>query len=98
MGRRKQTCTMLRTIFSRGCPFFSYLASRKKGSMSRIMQIAAVLTPVWVLSRKNSGTPSAAPALKHTSCRFVRFSSTLVLTAFRSLGTGTYAILVYLRQ
>lgn len=98
MGRRKQTCTMLRTIFSRGYPFFSYMASRKKGSMSRIMQMAAVLTPGWALSRKNSGTPSAAPALKHTSCRFVRFSSTLVLTAFRSLGTGTYAILVYLRQ
>ena len=28
------------------------------------------------------------------SWRFVRFSSTLVLTAFRSLGTGTYAMLI----
>ena len=74
------------------------MASRKKGSMSRIMQIAAVLTPVWALSRKNSGTPSAAPAPKQMSWRFVRFSSTLVLTAFRSLGTGTYAIMMYLRQ
>ena len=74
------------------------MASRKKGSMSRIMQIAAALTPVWALSRKNSGTPSAAPAPKQMSWRFVRFSSTLVLTAFRSLGTGTYAIMIYLRQ
>ncbi len=45
LGRRKHTCTMLRTIFSRGCPFFSYMASRKKGSMSRIMQSAAALLP-----------------------------------------------------
>ena len=66
--------------------------------MTSIMQRAAVLTPVWALSRKNSGTPSAAPALKHTSWRFVRFSSTLVLTAFKSLGTGTYAKFHHLRQ
>mgnify|MGYP004664990835 CR=1 FL=1 len=91
MGRRKQTCTMLRTIFSRGCPFFSYMASRKKGSMSRIMQIAAVLTPVWALSRKNSGKPRANAAAKKMSCRLVRLNATFVFTFVKSLGTGTYA-------
>ena len=37
---------MLRTIFSIGWPFFSYTPSRKKGSMTIIMHIAAVLLPI----------------------------------------------------
>ena len=61
--------------------------------MAMIMQIAAPLLLICVFSRKNSGTPTAIPALKHMSWRLVKFSITLVLTAVRSLGTGTYAIM-----
>lgn len=89
---RKHTCTMFRMIFSSGCPFFSYIASRKNGSMTTTIQIAAALVPVCALSRKNSGTPTAAPAPKQISWRLVRFIITLVFTFVRSLGTGTYAI------
>ena len=35
---------MFRMIFSSGSPFFSYMASRKNGSMTITMQIAAALT------------------------------------------------------
>ena len=80
---------MLRRIFSNGWPFRSYMASRKNGSITRIMQIAAALTLRRAFSRKNSGTPMAAPEPKQTSCLFVRLNNTFVLTAFRSLGTGT---------
>ena len=62
------------------------------------MQSAAALPLMCGLSTKNSGMPTAAPALKQTSCRFVRFSATFVLTAVRSLGTGTYAKLHHLPQ
>ncbi len=97
-GRRKQTFRMFPTIFSRGCPFFSYMASRKNGSMTRIMQIAAALEPALFLSKKKSGTPTSAPPPKHSSCLLVRLNMTLVFTAFKSLGTGTYAKLHHLRQ
>lgn len=67
--------------------------------MTIIMQMTAELVPMLPLSRKNSGTPIAAPAPKHMSCRFVRLSMTFVLTALRSLGTGTYAMFCcHLRQ
>ena len=39
------TRTMLERIFSSGCPFFSYIASRKNGSMKITMHMAAVLVP-----------------------------------------------------
>ena len=40
----KLTSMIFRTIFSSGCPFFSYMARRKKGSMTSTMQMAAALT------------------------------------------------------
>ena len=66
--------------------------------MTRIMQMAAVLLPALPLSRKKSGTPMSAPLPKHRSCRFVKLNMTLVFTAFKSLGTGTYAKFYHLRQ
>lgn len=97
-GRMKQTRIMLPMIFSRGWPFFSYMASRKNGSMTIIMQIAAALEPALPLSKKKSGTPTSAPPPKHSSCLFVKLNMTLVFTAFKSLGTGTYANIYHLRQ
>ena len=97
-GRIKQTRIMLPMIFSRGWPFFSYMASRKNGSMTSIMQIVAALEPVLPLSKKKSGTPTSAPLPKHSSCLFVRPNMTLVFIAFKSLGTGTYAKLHHLPQ
>ena len=52
-------------------------------------QMAAPLTAICAFSRKNKGTPSAAPEPKHTSCRLVRLNMTFVFTAAKSLGTGT---------
>ena len=53
------------------------------------MQIAAALLERLCRSRKNSGTPTAAPLPKQTSCRLVKLKRTFVFTAFKSLGTGT---------
>ena len=80
---------MLPTIFSRGCPCFSYIASIKKGSITSIIHIAATLFPVGFLSKKKSGTPISAPPVKQISCRLVRLNMTFVLTFVKSLGTGT---------
>ena len=80
---------MLPMIFSSGWPFFSYIASRKKGSMTSIMHIAAVLFPAGPRSKKKNGTPISAPPVKQTSCLLVKLNMTLVLTFVRSLGTGT---------
>ena len=66
--------------------------------MTSIMQRAAALLPICPLSRKKSGTPMSAPPPKHRICRFVKLNMTLVFTAFKSLGTGTYAKLHHLRQ
>jgi hypothetical protein len=66
--------------------------------MTSIMQRAAALLPIWPLSRKKSGTPISAPPPKHRICRFVKLNMTLVFTAFKSLGTGTYANFHHLRQ
>ena len=81
-----------RTTFSIGWPFFSYIARRKAGTMASIMTMAAVLTPIRLRRRKNSGTPMAAPAEKQMSWRFVRLKRTFVLILDRSFGTVTYAI------
>ena len=64
MGRITATLRMLPTIFSRGCPCFSYIASRKKGIMTSIIHMAAMLFPAGPRSHKNSGTPTSAPAVK----------------------------------
>ena len=83
---------MFFATFSSGCPFFSYRAKRKNGSIRNTMMSAAVLVPMYGFVRKKSGTPTSAPPPKQTSCRFVRLNRNLVLTWVRSLGTGTYAI------
>ncbi len=83
---------MFQSTFSSGCPFFSYMASKKAGTMTNIMTRAAELTPILFLSKKKSGTPITAPAEKQMSCRCVRLKSTLLLILERSLGTLTYAM------
>lgn len=72
------TRMILPTIFSNGCPCFSYIASIKKGSITNIMHRAAVLFPAEPRSRKNSGTPKSAPPVKQTNCRLVKLKATLV--------------------
>ncbi len=89
MGRSTVTQSISRSIFSSGRPFFSYMASRKKGSIMSIITREAALLPTGFFSRKNSGTPVMAAAVKQISCRLVRLNMTLVLTFVRSLGTDT---------
>lgn len=80
---------MFRRIISRGCPFFSYMATRNMGIMARIRSSAAVELPKGFLVKKYSGTPTAAAILKQISCRLVRLNSSFVLTLVTSLGTVT---------
>ena len=74
---------------SRGCPFFSYMANRKKGSITRIMHRAAVVVPSAPLVKKKSGTPIIAAAPKHITCRLVSPNRTLLCTLLRSFGIVT---------
>ncbi len=60
--------------------------------MANTMIKVAAVCGTLPFMRKNRGTPTAAAMLKHTSCRLVRLSATLVFTFVRSLGTVTYAI------
>ena len=64
--------------------------------MTTIIQNVAVLDPAVLWSKKKSGTPTSAADPKHTSCRFVRPNSILLLIFVRSFGTVTYANLSYL--
>ena len=80
---------MFRTIFSRDCPFFSYIAKSINGSRTIIIMMDAALVFITLLHRKNRGTAIAAPEPKQMSWRFVRLNMTFVLTAFKSFGTGT---------
>ena len=68
---------MFRSSTSSGWPLRSYMARRNAGSMTTIIIIAAVLTPVTPLSKKKSGTPISAPPPKQMSCRFVRLKKHL---------------------
>lgn len=83
------TRMMFPMTFSSGCPFFSYIAKRKKGSAKTIIHMDAVLEPRGSFSKKNTGTATTAAALKQISCLFVRLNMTLVFTFVKSLGTGT---------
>ena len=76
---------------SKGCPSFSYIAKKNRGSMTIIMVIAARLTFPMLLTKKNNGTPMSAAAPKQISCRLVRLKNALVFTLVRSRGTGIYA-------
>ena len=59
--------------------------------MTKIMHSAAEVVPRLPLLKKKSGTPTSAADPKHTSCRFVRPNSILLLIFVRSFGTVTYA-------
>ena len=85
----KHTWIIFRKMTSRGCPFFSYMASKNAGIITRIITIVAVLVPRGSLRKMKAGNPIRAPAPKHTSCRLVRLNSTLVLIFVKSLGTVT---------
>lgn len=74
------------------------MASKKKGSITTIMQMVAALLFPKLRIRKNSGTPTSAPLPKQISCRLVRLNAILDLTAFKSLGMGTYAITITSNQ
>ena len=50
---------------SRGCPFFSYMANRKKGSITRIMHRAAVVVPSAPLVKKKSADKRRRPEADH---------------------------------
>ena len=89
MGRRKQTRRIFPSTFSIGWPFFSYIARRKKGSMTRIMLREAELLPRGFCRKKNSGTPISAPHPKQINCLLVRLNITFVFTLVKSFGTGT---------
>jgi len=67
------------------------MATKKQGSMTTIIAIAARLVPALSLSKKKSGSPIRSATEKQRICRFVRLKATFVLTLDRSLGTGTYA-------
>ena len=58
---------MCRTMVSRGCPCFSYMAKRKQGSMTSIITNAAALVPVLSFKRKKSGKPIARATEKHSN-------------------------------
>lgn len=53
--------------------------------MTSIIHMAAILFPAGSRSKKNSGTPTSAPAVKQTSCLRVRLNMTLVLTLVLNL-------------
>ena len=72
---------------SRGCPFFSYIAKKKKGIITAIIPITAELTLNAAFNKKNDGTPARTAIPKHISCLFVRLNITLLFTFVRSLGT-----------
>jgi hypothetical protein len=67
------------------------MATKKQGSMTTIIAIAARLVPALSLSKKKSGSPIRSATEKQRICRFVRLKATFVLTLDKSLGTGTYA-------
>ena len=75
--------------FSAGCPSFSYIANRKNGAISAIINNSAGVLPIPPLVKKYVGIPTAPPREKQMSCRLVKLKATFVLTLVRSFGTGT---------
>ena len=55
---------MLPMIFSSGCPFFSYIASRKNGSSTTIMHMDAALVPHRPFEQKEKRHAHKRPAAK----------------------------------
>jgi len=58
---------MFLTIRSAGCPSFSYIATKKAGSINIIINITAGELPIIPFVKKYVGTPIAAAMLKHMS-------------------------------
>lgn len=73
---------------SSGCPFLSYMATKKSGIMTTIIPMAATLTFPVFFKRKKDGTPMSAAREKQISCRLVRLKATLLFTFVRSRGTA----------
>ena len=81
-----------RRTTSNGCPFRSYIARKKNGSMIMIIPMAAsVMFPVF-FRRKKSGSPTRIAAPKQRIWRLVRFKNNLLFTLVRSLGTFAYRL------
>lgn len=62
------------------------------------MQIAAALVAILPFNKKKSGTLTSAPLPKQINCLRVSPNRTFDFTAFKSLGTDTYAIGNFLLQ
>ena len=60
-----------------------------KGSITRIMQSAAVVVPRLAFAKKKSGTPTSAAAPKQITCRLVSPNRTLLCIRLRSFGIVT---------
>lgn len=65
------------------------MANKKKGIITKIIHIAAVLFPTGFLSKIKRGTPISTPMLKQISCLLVKLKAIFVFTLVKSLGTGT---------
>ena len=78
---------------SKGCPSFSYIARKNRGSMTRIIPSAARLTFPAAFRRKKKGTPMSAAAPKQINCLFVRLNRTFDFTLVRSRGIEIYALI-----
>ena len=67
------------------------MANKNHGSMARIMMNAATLFGKGVLNitKRKSGNPVTAAALKHITCLFVNARMNLLLISLKSLGTDT---------
>ena len=88
MARLNRASMMCRATVSSGWPFFSYIASKKNGVMTRIISSIATLLVKTFRVRKYSGTPISAPPPKQINCRFVRLKKIFVLIFDKSLGTS----------
>jgi hypothetical protein len=65
------------------------MAKKKRGYMRVIIKSIDALLPIAARVKMYVGTPIAAAAPKHKSCRFVRLNATFVLTLLKSLGIFT---------
>jgi hypothetical protein len=88
-GRMKIERIIFRATFSAGRPSFSYIAKKKKGSMSAIIKIMAALLPIAERVKRYVGIPITAAAPKHSNCRFVRLNAIFVFIRDKSFGIFT---------
>ena len=79
---KEDICHVPHHLFKR-LSVFSYIASRKNGSITNTITRAAVLVCVRGRRMKKSGTPIIAPPPKQMSCRFVKLKRNFVFTFVR---------------